>query len=170
MLNFMYRFDYDASSSDQASVSPMIFHVKVYSIAEKYDVPMLKSQAREKFEKTAKTCWNMDDFPHALTEVYSSTPRTDRGLRDLVIDIVCRHIKALLEKQDFQTVLDETVGLAADVSRHLAHEEAFTQCRCYRCPVCCKTWKSVLSPGTTYRCILCGSSYQSWERFAVDAE
>ena len=41
MLNFMYRFDYDADNSDQDSVSPMIFHVKVYNIADKYDVPML---------------------------------------------------------------------------------------------------------------------------------
>jgi speckle-type POZ protein len=56
MLHFMYLFDYDASGSDQAPVSPMIFNVKVYSIADKYDVPMLKSQAREKFEKVVKTC------------------------------------------------------------------------------------------------------------------
>jgi hypothetical protein len=56
MLHFMYLFDYDASGRDQAPISSMIFNVKVYSIADKYDVPMLKSQAREKFEKVVKTC------------------------------------------------------------------------------------------------------------------
>jgi speckle-type POZ protein len=168
MLNFMYRFDYDAGSSDHASASPMIFHVKVYSIADKYDVPMLKSQAREKFEKVAETCWNMDDFPHALTEIYSSTPRTDRGLRDLAVEIVCRQIKTLLEKQDFQTVLDETLGLAADVSRYMANGKALTQCRCYQCPACGNRWEAVLSPRTTYHCIHCGSSYPSWEELAMN--
>jgi speckle-type POZ protein len=63
MLNFMYLFSYDASGSDQARASPMIFNVKVYSIADKYDVVALKSQAKEKFEKAAKSCWSMEDFP-----------------------------------------------------------------------------------------------------------
>ena len=66
MLNFMYRFDYDAGGIDQALVSPMIFNVKVYSIADKYDVQMLKSQAKEKFKKVVKTCWNMDDFLYPM--------------------------------------------------------------------------------------------------------
>jgi speckle-type POZ protein len=43
MLHFMYLFDYNASGSDQAPASPIIFNVKVYSIVDKYDVPMLKS-------------------------------------------------------------------------------------------------------------------------------
>lgn len=52
----------------------MIFNARVYGIADKYDVPALKSQAKEKFEKVVETCWDMDDFPHAIAEVYSSTP------------------------------------------------------------------------------------------------
>lgn len=55
MLQFMYRFDYDAGGSDQASAPPMVFHVKVYRIADKYDVFALKSHAREKFAKLVKT-------------------------------------------------------------------------------------------------------------------
>lgn len=155
MLQFMYRFDYDAGGSDQAPVSPMIFNVKVYSIADKYEVLMLKSQAREKFEKLVKACWDKDDFPYTIAEIYSSTLGTDRGLRDLVVEIVCEHINELLEKQDFQTVLEETVGFAADVTRLMVG--SFKKCRWYRCRQCLKSWHAALSPGRTHMCMYCGS-------------
>ena len=162
MLNFMYLFDYDAGGSDQARTSPMIFNVKVYSIADKYDVVALKSQAKEKFEKTAKSCWNMDDFPPAISEVYSSTPATDRGLRDLVVEIVCTHIDALLVRQDFRNVLEETVGFAADVTQRIA--STFKE---YKCPNCTNQWKAVLSGGSTYYCVRCSSSRANWDQYIV---
>lgn len=160
MLEFMYRFDYDAGGSDQDSVSPLIFHAKVYSIADKYEVLVLKSQAREKFAKLVRTSWDMDDFPYAITEIYSSTYGTDRGLRDLVVGIVCEHIYALLEKQDFHTVLEETLGFAADVTRLIA--KYTKNVRCYKCPYCFKIWEAVLSSGA-YCCLGCGTSRADWE-------
>jgi hypothetical protein len=53
MLHFMNHFNYDAGGGDQAPVSPMTFNVKMYSVADKYDVPALKSQAREEFENAS---------------------------------------------------------------------------------------------------------------------
>ncbi|KAF2106549.1 hypothetical protein BDV96DRAFT_590806 [Lophiotrema nucula] len=56
MLQFLYTFDYDSSGRAENSSSPMVFNVKVYSIADKYDIPALKSQAKHKFETTVGTC------------------------------------------------------------------------------------------------------------------
>jgi speckle-type POZ protein len=112
----------------------------------------------------------MDDFPHVITEIYSSTPETDRGLRDLVIDIVCKHIKALLKKSDFQTVLEETVGLAADVTRLMAHGGAFKKYQCYKCPNCSNRWEATLSSGTTYYCIRCGISRSNWGEYVATTD
>ena len=168
MLNFMYRFDYDAGGIDQALVSPMIFNVKVYSITDKYQ--MLKSQAKEKFEKVVKTCWNMNDFLYAITEIYNLTPKTDRGLRDIVIKIICKHINALLEKQDFQIVLEETFSFAADVTQLMAHGGAFKKYQCYRCTSCDGSWETVLSPETLYYCICCGNSHSSWKQYVMSTD
>jgi speckle-type POZ protein len=170
MLNFMYLFDYNASSGDQARASPMIFNAKVYSIADKYDVMALKSQAKEKFEKAAKSCWNMEDFPPAISEVYSSTPATDRGLRGLVVEISCTHIDALLARQDFRNVLEETVGFAADVTQFMAADVTqllASNFKEYKCPNCGNHWKAVLSGGSTYYCVRCGGSRANWEQYVV---
>lgn len=118
MLHFMYRFDYDGSGNDQGRVSPMLFNVQVYGIADKYGILALKSVAKEKFDKAVRTCWDMDDFAHVITEIYSSTPSTDRGLRDTVVDVAHEHIRALLEKDDFRGVLEETAVLLR-MSRNL---------------------------------------------------
>ena len=85
MIHFMYRFDYDRSSSDHSHVSLMLFNVNVYQVADKYGVPKLKEHVKEKFEKIIETCWEMDDFPLTITEAYSGTPKTDRGLQDPLI-------------------------------------------------------------------------------------
>lgn len=154
----MYRFDYDAS--DQDEVPPTVFNAKVYGIADKYDVATLKLQAKEKFKQAAETRWRMDDFPHAITEVYSSTPATDRGLRDMVIRVVCGHIDVFLEKQEFNDVLEETVGFAADVTRFIVKEHKGV--KEYHCPSCRQSWKTALLEGRIYYCQRCGTFRSDW--------
>lgn len=123
MLHFLYRCDYDSSGNDQRPVSPMLFNIKVYTAADKYDIPPLKSCARKKFDKVVDTCWDMDDFAHAITLIYSSTPPTDRGLRDIVVDVAHEHLKELLKKDKFFRVLEETPGFAADIIHLMVPEE-----------------------------------------------
>ncbi|KAH0541720.1 hypothetical protein FGG08_003812 [Glutinoglossum americanum] len=135
MLHFLYRFDYDGSGNDQGRVSPMFFNSRVYSIADKYDVPALRLLAKEKFEEAVGTCWNMDDFVHVIPEVYDSTPPTDRGLRDIVVKVTHEHIKTLLEKKEFQYAIEETVGFAADIIRLMAGGGNLVR-RKYECPNC----------------------------------
>lgn len=118
MLQFMYTYDYTAVT--EASSSPMLFHVSMYSIADKYDVPELRLRAEKKFKNTVETCWSMDDFPFAISRVYHSTPSTVRGLRDIVVDAAHEHIESLLCKQDFRDVLEGTTGFASDLVHLLA--------------------------------------------------
>ncbi|XP_014550388.1 hypothetical protein COCVIDRAFT_43068 [Bipolaris victoriae FI3] len=96
MLRFLYSFDYDAGGSAAGVASPMVFNVK-------------------KFKESVKTCWNMDDFPQAVAEVYGSTPPIDQGLRGMIVDVACERITELLQKQGFCDVLEETVGFASDL-------------------------------------------------------
>lgn len=160
MLNFLYHFDY------QASTSPMIFNAKVYSIADKYNIPTLKSQAIEKSRKSVETCWSMDDFPHAIREIYSSTPGNDRGLRDLVVKIACEHMETLSERPEFRILLEEACGFAADVVLFMA-KDRFEHIKTHKCPHCLNSWEGVAPSGTNYYCLHCGNCRSDWEAYVV---
>jgi len=166
MLDFVYTFDYDGSGNSQGRASPMIFNAEVYSIGDKYGVVALKSRAKKKFDKAVKTCWDMDDFAHAITEVYSSTPSTDRGLRDTIVEVARKNISTLLEKEDFRSVLEETVGFAADVTQLMDQSENQSLLE-FLCPKCSQKWEAFLQPGTNY-CLRCGHQRSDWASRTVD--
>ena len=56
ILKFMYMFNYEAINSAENSLLLIVFNVKVYSIAEKYNILALKIQAKQKFQTVAETC------------------------------------------------------------------------------------------------------------------
>lgn len=171
MLDFMYRFDYDCSGNALERVSPMLFDVSVYSIADKYDIPALRIRAKEKFAAAVRTCWQMDDFPSVIAEVYGSTPSSNRSLRDTVIDVTQKHIKALMEKGEFVRVLKETSEFAADVTGYMVQKgmgagDTTARTR-YSCPSCRNEWEAVLQPSITQWCVRCGQARSDWSKFRV---
>ena len=166
MLRFMYTFDYDGSGNDHERISPMLFNVEVYSTAEKYDILALKLRAKDKFDKAVRTCWDMDDFAHCITDLYSSIPSTDRALRDTVVEVAHEHIEALLEKDGFRSVLEETAGFAADVTQLMAQSDNSSP-KEYNCPNCGNLWKAVLPSESTYYCIHCGHGGTHWDNYVV---
>ncbi|KAM0229761.1 hypothetical protein ACHAPO_009835 [Fusarium lateritium] len=111
MLFFIYSFDYDAASDS----SSMVFDAQVYQIADKYDIPALKTCSKEKFTSAITASWNTDDFPIAVSVVYSTTPLEDRGLRDLVVDIAQKNIDTLVGRDGFSELLRKTADFAADL-------------------------------------------------------
>ncbi|OCL09392.1 POZ domain-containing protein [Glonium stellatum] len=162
MLDFFYRFDYQATSS------PMIFNAKVYSIADKYDIPTLKSHALGKFRKSVETCWGMDDFPLAIREVYSSTLDNDRGLRDLVVKAACEHADALSKEPEFRTALEEASSFAADVVLSMAKgrpKQTTPRTNTYDCPNCGNSWQAILPSGISCYCPNCGNSRSNWDSY-----
>ena len=163
MLQFMYTFDFDSSGNDLERMSPMLFDVEVYSLAEKYDVSPLKLLTQDKFRKAVETCWDMDDFAQTVVAVYSSTPSTDRGLRDTIAEVTRDHIATLLEKCLFKEVLEVTAGFAADVIQLMASGSAKKK---YRCPNCGSNWEAVIAPSTHYVCQNCRNGRYDWQNYA----
>jgi len=95
---------------------PSLFSsVRVYAIADKYDIPPLKELARQKFSNWAESNWDCVEFPAMVREIFESTPRTDRGLREVVLGLVTKHVDDLLKKADFRIVLEEIGELGCRV-------------------------------------------------------
>ncbi|KAL4951691.1 hypothetical protein BDW69DRAFT_35443 [Aspergillus filifer] len=83
MIDFMYGFAYNTTK--HGNMSPMMFHVAVYQIADKYDVTKMKEHIKEKFKRLMGICWDMDDLSFAIAEVYQVFPSCERGLRDPLV-------------------------------------------------------------------------------------
>jgi speckle-type POZ protein len=169
MLSFLYGFNYDSSGNDQTVFSPMVFSVKVYTIAENYDIHALKSQAKGKFEEAVRTCWGLDDFPHAIAELYNFTPSHDRGVRDFVVETRCQHINALLEKQAFADILERSASFAADITRLMATKRMATPgLEKYMCPSRDEKREAILPSISSCYCIRCGHSRSDWKAYVLE--
>ncbi|OQE01729.1 hypothetical protein PENVUL_c041G04759, partial [Penicillium vulpinum] len=114
MIRSFYGLHYDINQSD-FQMSPMLFNVRVYSIADKFEVEYLKIQAKLTFVTLAQEHWNSDNFLTAAFEAYTTTPRLDRGLRDVVVAVCQKHRRYLREKSAFERLIEETPGLATDL-------------------------------------------------------
>ena len=93
----------------------MMNDVLVYAVAEKYDIRELKDLAKHKFRTLASSKWPQDDF-HAVTEaVFSTTPETDMGLRQIVMDICGEHSEDILRDKESRVMFFEEKAIAAVV-------------------------------------------------------
>jgi len=70
---------------------PLEIHATMYALADKYQVNGLGSLARAKFEACLNHHVNTEDFITAVQIVYSTTPESNRGLRDAVVQAFLEH-------------------------------------------------------------------------------
>lgn len=97
-----------------AAEPELLIHVRVYALAEKYDVASLKQLAKEKFETALACSYDFADFAMVVEEVYCTTIDTDRGLRDAVLGAFrCR--PWLIDTQEIYGVIKRTSVLAFEL-------------------------------------------------------
>ncbi|OCL05311.1 hypothetical protein AOQ84DRAFT_257261, partial [Glonium stellatum] len=75
LLDFFYLRDYKISPPD----GPLLFHIKVYALAEKILWDPLKILAENKFEASLASKWDSITFPLAIRFVYDVAPPGQRG-------------------------------------------------------------------------------------------
>jgi hypothetical protein len=63
--------------------SNLLTHIRIYTLAEKYDIPALKDLAKSKFGMAIACYYNSPEFADAIEEVYRLSIDDYRGLRTL---------------------------------------------------------------------------------------
>ncbi|KAH7308609.1 hypothetical protein B0I35DRAFT_464184 [Stachybotrys elegans] len=140
MLYYLYHLDYPKQKETPPPVTPsakstqlipacskstgLTLHAKIYAIAEKYDIQGLKTLALRKFKQGSFFCWvnldylqaNAEDFLQAVTEVYTSTIDSDRGMRDVVVKIMIMNPRFLDDERVQNTV--RGLDLCFDLMMH----------------------------------------------------
>ncbi|RAH84377.1 hypothetical protein BO86DRAFT_241053 [Aspergillus japonicus CBS 114.51] len=102
-------------------LDPLSFHILMYSLADRLIINGLKALAKKKVEYEMAQRLDAVSFPQSVMEIYNSTPKSDRGLRDLAVDITLRNLSLLRRKDEaadaiFQdTLLDSVPQFSRDL-------------------------------------------------------
>ncbi|KAF2868103.1 hypothetical protein BDV95DRAFT_580259 [Massariosphaeria phaeospora] len=67
------------------AANPLTIHATMYALADKYQIAGLAKSAGAKFKSCMQDHWDSEDFINAVQIAYTSTPDTDRGLRDVIV-------------------------------------------------------------------------------------
>jgi hypothetical protein len=93
MVYYFYNFNYRTSSNSTKPAEMIAWpalsvHIQMYSIADKYDVPGLRTLALEKFKAflagPEATCTNLENATYAINKL--QLPEADTALRVLLVD------------------------------------------------------------------------------------
>ncbi|KAF2112087.1 hypothetical protein BDV96DRAFT_168387 [Lophiotrema nucula] len=89
----------------------LVYHAKLYELADKYHVQGLKPLILERFKAACQLLWNSDQFPVAAEVVFATTPEDDKGLRNLVVDTISEHLE-IMKKPEIEPLMITYNGLA----------------------------------------------------------
>ncbi|KAK4561234.1 hypothetical protein LTR86_004551 [Recurvomyces mirabilis] len=158
MVEFLYTHDYETTSKDYETISvyrsearvdrETVMHAKIYALGGKYAIPSLQTSALTKFRGAVVNAWDKQDFAEALHWAFDATKESDKGLRDVAVQTLLQHHKALLAKPEIEDCVRKISGLAFDLFKAKAAEKPLPQgpkfcdtcrqaavCTCNRCKV-----------------------------------
>ena len=141
MLTYLYTLDYDdedASPDLSASLStdgggvadssskPAVVddattshckamnNVRVYALAEKYDISVLKELAKSKFQQCNIAC-DYSGYREIIDAAFKSTPDTDSGLRDVVIRECANNVEMCIKEEGMAPMMREHGSLGLGI-------------------------------------------------------
>ncbi|KAF1810899.1 hypothetical protein P152DRAFT_460190 [Eremomyces bilateralis CBS 781.70] len=94
----------------------LMAHARVYALADKYHIAGLKTLAGAKFACQVQTHWAGEEFADSLVEVYENSLETDRGLRDVCLQVFREH-REIAERREIQEAVKGTPELAWELLR-----------------------------------------------------
>ncbi|MCJ1438124.1 hypothetical protein MMC27_007511 [Xylographa pallens] len=119
MLLYLYTMQYPQTPLSLRKAKDMVLDAKMYSIADKYDLPDLKQKALKAFRPLLALHHSDPLFTEAASYVYGMTIDSDRGLRDLVKSLVWEERTVMLARKDVQECIMHTEGFKDDVLQSL---------------------------------------------------
>lgn len=104
-------------------------NIRVYALADKYDIPALRELAKTKFNDHT-TPSSFTHLREAINEIYESTPETDSGLRDSIISRIteAKTLISILKEGPLASALRDHssfgLGLLREVVKKHSKEQA----------------------------------------------
>jgi len=96
--------------------------VRLYAIADKYDIPALQKLAAEEFEDVSDTCDSPQQLEKLITAIRKSdecTSPTEKTLWNIAIPIMTSNMAVLLQEPSFKELLYNMPALTHELLAHL---------------------------------------------------
>ncbi|KPM36882.1 hypothetical protein AK830_g9706 [Neonectria ditissima] len=115
--------EYKAHDAGTEPRGDYFMHLRVYIMADKYDVPALRLLARDRFYREAELTWEeAENFPTLVDELYRNTPPTDIAMREIVCRLVGSRISDDEVRDKMRSVMTEHGEFAVGVMEyHFVH-------------------------------------------------
>jgi hypothetical protein len=101
-------------------------NMRVYALAEKYEIHQLKEFAKSRFSKQAWDNWSSLEFLDVLGWVFDSTPSSDQGLRDVVTQVCSKNIRSLITNETFRNTITDIPCLGTSLLQRVSEETGAT--------------------------------------------
>ncbi|KAL2177482.1 uncharacterized protein P884DRAFT_269857 [Thermothelomyces heterothallicus CBS 202.75] len=98
--------------------------LRLYVMADKFDVPALKLLARDRFYRAAELAWReVECFPDVVDELYTTTPASDLAMREIVCRLVGCSIKDDEQRERMAPVMRKHGDFAVGVLNYFIESE-----------------------------------------------
>ena len=105
---------------DEEGCSAPLRHARMYAIGDRYDISPLKDLAKSKFGVTVcRDRPSTDIFLDLIEYVHTSTPDSDRGLRDPIQEIIGANAEYFLMNQEIIEIMLNVPTVAVDMCKGL---------------------------------------------------
>ncbi|RSL71874.1 hypothetical protein CEP54_001185 [Fusarium duplospermum] len=100
----------------------MSLPLRLYIMADKYDVPALRLLARDRFYRAVELEWeHAECFPDVVDELYLGTPQTDTAMREIVCRIVGSRILNDRVREKMRPIMEKHGDFAVGVMEYAIH-------------------------------------------------
>ncbi|KAG9504889.1 hypothetical protein J7337_004868 [Fusarium musae] len=100
----------------------MTLPLRLYVLADKYDVPALRLLARDRFYRAVELVWEEAEcFPDVVDELYQTTPPTDTAMREIVCRLVAAVIHVPRVRDKMRNVMMKHGDFAVGVMEYSIH-------------------------------------------------
>ncbi|KAL8761593.1 MAG: hypothetical protein Q9184_002301 [Pyrenodesmia sp. 2 TL-2023] len=93
----------------------MLLHANMYAAGDRYGVLPLKAAAEAKFKAITKQSWPFQEFHIIVARVYASTPKEDRGLRDVIFQLCVDHLEEVSAGPCWKQMMADHAAVALGV-------------------------------------------------------
>lgn len=125
MMHYFYHSDYHAGEYAPSNSTPLVLHVRIYALADKYFIKPLRSLAWSKFKSRIRREWHTPAFAAAVCEVYSTSGAQQAKFLRTIERVLVQHPELVYEHEkyyDLFLVLRENGNAALRVAMLLARE------------------------------------------------